>query len=199
MEQLIETWNQAVIDPAGMDKSYRSEDLVPTIARLEKNQQKLLRTKTVTAVIALLALLIVFMNKMSFTLTSILGIGIFVFSVLTVIILLNRLRFRITPEERSLSTLQLAAVSERKIRTERKVFTRYLPLFLLVALAGFNLMYVDFFSGEETATRVQYHLIMTGSLIVAFIVGLTVRIRRFHRQFLPLLRRIRQFKKESGE
>jgi len=182
-----------------MDSIYRSDDLVPQIAKLEKNQQRVLRYKTLGAMIGLAALLVVFMNRMEFTFFSILGIGIFAVSIVVSVLILNRLRFRITDEERSRSTLQLAAISERKILTERKIFTRYLPLFMSVALAGINLMYTDLFMGEETSTRILYHLVMSGSILLCAMVGLSVRIRRFRAQFLPLLERIRRFREESGE
>ena len=118
-------------------------------------------------------------------------------SVIAVAILLNRWRFQITHEERSLSTLQLADISEEKIKKEKKLFTSYLPLFVVVALCGFNLMYLDYFSSEELATRLQYHLIMTTSLVLAFALGLSVRVRRFRKQFQPVMERIRKFKRES--
>jgi hypothetical protein len=154
--------------------------------------------KTLGSIIILLALLIVFLNRMTITVYSVVGIGIFISSVLTIIILLNRLRFQISHEERSFPTLHLAEISESRIHTEKKIFTTYLPLFFVVALAGFNLMYLDLFGEEETGTRIFYHLVMSCSLLIAFVVGLTVRIRRFHRQFLPVLDRIRKFKNETG-
>ena len=196
MEQLIELWQQARIDESRMDRVYKTEDVVPQIIKLEKKQQKLLMYKTLSSIILLLALLIVFLNRMTFTVYSILGLGIFITSVLTIVVLLNRLRFRITYEERSLSTFQLVGITEHKINTERKIFTTYLPLFVVVALTGFNLMYLDLFREEETVTRILYHLVMTGSIAVAFVVGLSVRIKRFHKQFLPLLARIQKFKSE---
>ena len=199
MEKYIEIWQQAHTGGTSMDSVYRSDDLVPQIAKLEKNQQRVLRYKTLGAMIGLAALLVVFMNRMEFTFFSILGIGIFAVSIVVSVLILNRLRFRITDEERSRSTLQLAAISERKILTERRIFTRYLPLFMMVALAGINLMYTDLFMGEETGTRILYHLVMSGSILLGAVVGLSVRIRRFRAQFLPLLERIRRFREESGE
>ena len=167
------------------------------IINLEKRQQNLLRFKTLSVLILLPALMILFLNLGTLTPVSILGIGIFTTSVLVVVIMLNRLRFRITDEERTLSTLRLAGIAEQKIRIEKKLFRIYLPLFVVVALTGFNLMYVDYFTEEELATRILYHLVMTGGLAVAFLVGLSVRIRRFQKQFLPVLERIRKFKIES--
>lgn len=199
MEHLAELWQQAKIDESRMDRTYRTDDLVPMIARLEKRQERLLAIKTLGSVVILAALLIVFFNRMPLSLTSLLGIGIFTVSLLTIVILLNRMRFQITHEERSFSTLQLAGVAESKIRKERKIFTTYLPLFFVVAMIGFNLMYLDFFSGEETGTRILYHVIMTTSLTLAFVAGISVRIKRFHRQFLPVLDRINRFRDESGE
>ena len=198
MEQYIKIWQQATIDESRMDRVYQTEDLIPMIIDLEKKQEKLLRYKTLGSIIMLLALLIVFLNRMTITVYSVLGIGIFISSVLTIVILLNRLRFQISHEERSSPTLQLAEISESKIHAEKKIFTTYLPLFFVVALAGFNLMYVDLFGEEETGIRILYHLVMSCSLVIAFVVGLTVRIRRFHKQFIPVLDRIRKFKSESG-
>jgi len=194
MEQYIELWQQATIDESGMDRIYKPEDLVPMIIDLEKKQERVLRFKTLASVILLLATLIVFLNRMPLTAVSLLGIGIFISSVLAVVILLNRLRFRITYEERSSSTLKLADISESRIQSERKIFTTYLPLFLAVALVGVNLMYMDVFREEETQTRIFYHVILTASLATGFVAALRVRIRRFHKQFLPVLERIRKFK-----
>jgi hypothetical protein len=149
--------------------------------------------------IALAALLILFLNRMEYTFFSILGIGIFTTSVVASVLILNRLRFRITDEDRSSSTLDLAAISERKIMTERRIFTWHLPVFILVAVAGINLMYADIFSGEESGTRILYHLVLSGTLILAAAAGLSVRIRRFRKRFLPLLERIRRFKEASDE
>ena len=197
MENIIELWHQARLDEIRMDSLYREEDLVPMIMNLERRQQTLLRFKTLSVLILLPALMILFLNLGTLTPVSILGIGIFTTSVLVVVIMLNRLRFRITDEERTLSTLRLAGIAEQKIRIEKKLFRIYLPLFVVVALTGFNLMYVDYFTEEELATRILYHLVMTGGLAVAFLVGLSVRIRRFQKQFLPVLERIRKFKIES--
>lgn len=197
MEDIIELWQHARLDETRMDSLYREEDLVPMIINLEKRQQNLLRFKTLSVLILLPALMILFLNLGTLTPVSILGIGIFTTSVLVVVIMLNRLRFRITDEERTLSTLRLAGIAEQKIRIEKKLFRIYLPLFVVVALTGFNLMYVDYFTEEELATRILYHLVMTGGLAVAFLVGLSVRIRRFQKQFLPVLERIRKFKIES--
>jgi len=197
MEHIIELWQQAKIDESGMDRSYQTEDLLPMIIKLEHKQQRLIRFKTLSSIILSLALLILFLNRTSITLYSGLGIGIFICSLMVVVVLLNRLRFHITYEERSLSTIKLAGLTERKINMERKLFTLYLPLFVLVALCGFNLMYLDLFLGEERGTRILYHLLMSGSVLIGFVVGLSVRIKRFHKQFLPVLERIKKFKDEA--
>jgi hypothetical protein len=197
MEPLVELWQQASIDESRMDRTYQREDLVPMITHLEKKQQQLLRIKTLSVLILLPAILILFLNRGPLTLNGITGSGILTISILAVVILLNRLRFRITQEERGLSTLVLARIAEGKIHMERKLFTTYLPLFLVVALSGFNLMIADFLTGEEPATRVIYHMIMTGSFVLAFLMGLAIRIRRFHKQFLPVLSRIRKFEREA--
>jgi hypothetical protein len=198
MEHLIELWQQAKIDESGVDKVYQTDDLVPMIIHLEKKQQQLLTFKTLGSIIVLLALIIVFFNKSALTLYSLLGIGIFVGSVLSIVVLLNRLRFQITHEERSYATLQLAQVAESKIQAERRIFTTYLPLFFVVAMVGFNLMYLEVFSAEETGSRILHHVILTAGLSLAFVLGLSVRIRRFYKQFLPVLERIRKFKIASG-
>ena len=194
MEQLIDIWQQATLDDSRMDRVYQTEDLVPMIAGLEKKQEKVLRLKTLGSIITLLALCIVFFNGTALTASSLTGLGIFILSVISVVVLLNRLRFQISYEERTSSTLQLAEISESKILTERKIFTTYLPLFFAVALIGVNLMYVDVFREEETGTRLLYHLVMSGIFTVAFMAGLRVRIRRFQKQFRPVLDRIRRFK-----
>lgn len=198
MEQLIELRQIAKIDKSTMDREYQSEDLVPRIMALQKKQQRLLHFKTLSSILLLVALVIVFLNRISLSVYSIMGIGIFISSVLTIVVMLNRLRFRITYEERTLSTLQLAELAESKIRTERKIFTSYLPVFAVIALTGFNLMYFDFFSGEEISTRFLYHLGITTSTAIAFLIGLTIRIKRFRKQFLPLQDRIRKFKSETS-
>ena len=197
MEHIIELWQQAKIDESRMDSRYQEGDLIPMIIGLEKRQQRLLRFKTLSVLILLPAILILFLNRSDITLYSSLGMGIFLSSVLLVVILLNRLRFQISNEERSLSTLQLADITEKKIKNERKLFTTYLPLFVVVALSGFNLMYLDLFIDEELGTRILYHMVMSGSILIGFVVGLTVRIKRFHKQFLPVLERIKKFKNES--
>jgi len=197
MEQLIDIWQQANLDESRMDQVYQKDDLVPMIMDLEKKQEKLLMYKTLGSIVLLLALIIVFLNRMTITFSSALGIGIFMASVIAVVILLNRLRFQIRYEERSSSTMQLAQIAETKIQAEKRIFTTYLPLFMLVALSGVNLMYLDVFVEEGIGTRVLYHLIMSSALAVAFLVGLTVRIRRFHKQFLPVMDRIRRFKSQS--
>jgi len=197
MEHIIELWQQANIDESRMDRSYQTEDLLPMIIKLESKQQRLIRFKTLSSIILSLALLILFLNRTSITLYSGLGIGIFISSLLVVVALINRLRFHITYEERSLSTIKLAGLAERKINMERKLFTLYLPLFVVVALSGFNLMYLDLFMEEEMGTRILYHLVMSGSVLIGFVVGLTVRIKRFHKQFLPVLERIKKFRDEA--
>jgi len=197
MDNMIELWQQARLDETRMDNLYRKEDLVPMIVSLEKRQQNLLRFKTLSVLILLPAIMILFLNMGIVTPVSFLGMGIFITSVLVVVIMLNRLRFRIKDGERTLSTLRLAGIAEKKIQTEKKLFTTYLPLFLVVALIGFNLMFFDYLMEEEPATRILYHLVMTGGLAVAFIVGLSVRIRRFQKQFLPVQERITKFKSKS--
>jgi len=197
MEEYVEIWQQASLDESGMDRVLEKKDLVPMIMDLNKKQEKLLRIKILVSIILLLSMIIVFFNGMAIGLYSALGLGIFLASFFTVVILLNRMRFRITYEERSSSLLDLARVAESKIFAEKKIFMTYLPLFLLVALAGFNLMYWEVFAMEEVGTRILYHLLMTGGLALAGMVGLMVRIRRFHKQFLPVLARIQQFKNNS--
>jgi len=198
MEHLAELWQQAKVEESGRDRAYGTEDLVPMIAQLEKKQQRLLTSKTLGAIVTLTALVILFFNRMPLDLSSLLGLGIFLVSVLTIVVVLNRLRFQISCEERSSSTLQLAGVAESKIHRERKIFTTYLPLFFAVAMIGFNLMYLDFFRAEEAGTRILYHMILTASLSLAFVLGISVRIKRFHKQFLPVLDRIQRFRDESG-
>lgn len=197
MEHIIELWQQAKIDDSRMDRSYQTEDLLPMIIKLEHKQQRLIRVKTLSSIILSLALLILFLNRTSITLYSGLGLGIFISSLMVVVVLINRLRFHISYEERSLSTIKLARLTESKINMERKLFTLYLPLFVVVALTGFNLMYLDLFMDEEMGTRILYHLVMSGSVLIGFVVGLTVRIKRFHKQFLPVLERIKKFRDEA--
>ncbi len=197
MEQLIELWQQAKTDESRMDSRYQEGNVIPEIIKLDRKQQKLIIQKTLLAIAILSALIVVFLNRLSFSLYSLLGIGIFILSVLFILILLNRLRFMITNEELSLPTIQLVDVAARKIRIEKKIFTTYLPLFVVVALVGFNLMNLDFFVEEEPGTRILYHLILTGSTLLAFFLGLSVRKRRFKKQFLPLLDLIHKFKTEA--
>ena len=198
MEPLIELWQQAKFDESGMDRTYKKEEVTPQIMKLERKQQKLLMQKTLSSIIVLLALLIVFANRSSYSTFSLIGIGIFSTSTIVVLILLNRLRFRITNDERSLPTLLLADVAANKIRTERQIFTIYLPVFAFVALVGINLMYLDFFREGAANTRLLYHLVMSGVVFVLFMAGLFIRIKRFRKQFLPLLELISKFKMESG-
>lgn len=197
MEEIIDIWQQAKTKGSGMDPGYWSDDLVPMIAKLEKKQQKLLIFKTTSVICLLLAMLILFINKIEFTFYTTLGTGIFLASVISILILISRLRFRITDQERSLSTLDLARITKKKVSAERKIFTTYLPIFIAVALTGTNLMYVDLIRDLEIGMRILYHLVLTGSMLVATAVGLSVRIKRFRKQFLPLLERIQKFENES--
>lgn len=197
MEQLIELWQQAKTDESRMDSRYQEGDVIPEIIKLDRKQQKLILQKTLIALVILSALIVVFLNRLTFSTYSLLGFGIFILSIIFILLLLNRLRFMITNEELSLPTIQLADIAAQKIRTEKKIFTTYLPLFVVVAMVGFNLMNLDFFVQEETGTRILYHLILTGSALLAFFVGLSVRIKRFKKQFLPLLDLIHKFKTEA--
>jgi hypothetical protein len=195
MDQLIEIWQTTSTEQGKMDRKYSADDLMPQIIRLEKNQKKVLSFKTYTAVSLLFIIVIIFFAQSTLTWTGLLGIGIVSLSILLSVIILNTLRFRISDEERSFSMLKLLDVTAAKLRTERKIFTLYLPLFLLFVILGLNLFYVDYFIDLEIRLRILYHLIITAGLIVAFILGLMVRIRRFKRRFLPLLARIIKFKK----
>ncbi len=89
MEHIIELWQQATIDETRMDKVFQTEDLVPMIIKLEQKQQRLIRFKTLSSLILSLALLILFLNRTTITLYSSLGIGIFISSLLAVVVLLN--------------------------------------------------------------------------------------------------------------
>ena len=89
MEDIIELWQQASIDESRVDREYQKEDLVPMIMNLEKQQQRVLRFKTLSILILLPAILILFLNRTAYSLSSILGIGIFTVSVIAVAILLN--------------------------------------------------------------------------------------------------------------
>jgi len=197
MEPLIELWQQAKTDESRMDSRYQEGDVIPEIIKLDRKQQKLIKQKTLFSLILLSVLIVVFLNRESFSTYSLLGIGIFIFSIIFILLLLNKLRFIITNEELSLPTIQLADIAARKIRTEKKIFTTYLPVFVIVAMVGFNLMNLDFFVQEETGTRILYHFILTGSALLAFFIGLSVRIKRFKKQFLPLLDLIHKFKTEA--
>jgi amino acid transporter len=194
MEDLQVLWQRANLESLSMDKVYHPDDLIPQIARLEKDQERLLAIKTSVAIGMMLILLITFLNYMEFSWTRVTGIGIFLISILVILILLNRWRFRITQSERSMATSELVSLVEQKIHRERKVFTIFLPIFGVVALTGFNLMYLEYFSDLDAGTRVLYHGILTGSLLIAFMVGLSIRIRRFQQRFHPILDRIRKFR-----
>jgi amino acid transporter len=194
MEDLQVLWQRANLEALSMDKLYQPDDLIPQITKLEKDQERLLAVKTSVAIGIILILLITFLNHMEFSWTRLAGIGIFLISIVVILILLNRWRFRISQQERSLATSELVDLVEQKIKRERKVFTTYLPLFGAAALTGFNLMYIQYFSDLETGTRVLYHGILTGSLLIAFAVGLRIRIRRFQKRFQPILDRIRRFR-----
>ncbi len=194
MDQLIEIWQTVHTDQRNMDKQYKPEDLIPQVIRLEKNQVKVLRFKTYGATSILFLVLIIFVSQFNLVLNSILGISMITVSILGSVILLNRLRFKITDEERSLSTHTLVDVMENKIKSERKLFTLYLPIILVFIILGINLMYLDFLSELETRTRIFYHMILSISMVVAFFLGLSIRIKRYKKRFLPLLNRIQKFK-----
>jgi len=55
-------------------------------------------------------------------------------------------------------------------------------------------MYLEYFLELETRTRILYHLILSVGMAVAFFLGLSVRIKRYKKRFLPLLNRIQKFK-----
>lgn len=195
MDQLIEIWQSAHIGER-MDKKYKPEDLIPQVVKLEKNQRKVLLFKTYGSMVILFMMGIIFLSQFALELNSILGIGIITTSVLGSVIILNRLRFKISDEERSLSTSRLIEVIETKIKIERKLFTVYLPLILLLIILGLNLMYFEYLTELQTRTRIFYHLVLTISMVIAFLLGLSVRIKRFRKRFLPLLRRIQKFNYE---
>jgi len=194
MDQLINIWQCLHSDHDATDKKYKPEDLIPQVVKLEKNQKKVLSFKTYISVSLLIMLLIIFFTQFPLAFSSILGIGIITISILAGVISLNRLRFRILDEERSLSTHSLIEVVEAKIKTEQRLFRVYLPLLLLVVILGINLMYMDFLSELEIRTRILYHLVLSVSMVVAFLLGLSVRIKRYKKRFLPLLNQIRKLK-----
>jgi len=194
MDQLIEIWQSVRTDQSNMDKKYKPEDLIPQVIKLEKNQKKVLLFKTYGSISILFFIIIIFLSQFTLVLNSILGIGIITTSILGSVIILNRLRFKISDEERSLSTNTLVEVIEAKIKTERKLFAVYLPIILLIIISGINLMYLEYLTELETKTRIFYHMILTISMIVAFLLGLSIRIKRFKKRFLPLLNRIQKFK-----
>jgi hypothetical protein len=195
MDQLIEIWQSTGTDQGKMDRKYSAEDLMPQIIKLEKNQKKVLSFKTYTVLSLVFVFMLVFFAQSTLSLTGCLGIGIVTVSILVSVLIFNSLRFRISDEERTFSMLKLLDVTAKKLKTERKIFTIYLPLFLLIIIFGLNLFYVDYFIDLEIRLRILYHLIITAGLIVAFVLGLLVRIRRFNKRFLPLLTRIMKFKK----
>jgi hypothetical protein len=194
MDQLIEIWQTVGTDQRDMDRTYKAEDLIPQVVRLEKNQRKVMLFKTYGSTSILFVVLIIFLSRFSLVLNSLLGLGLISASILGSIIMLNRLRFRISDEERSLSTHMLLEVVENKIKTERKIFTLYLPVILLFIILGINLMYLESLSGLEISTRIFYHVLLTISMVIAFFLGLTIRIRRFRKRFLPLLDQLRKFR-----
>lgn len=187
-------WQKADLTGLSMDKIFRPDDLIPQIAKLEKDQERLLAFKTSAAIGLILILVTLFISRMEFSWVRVTGIGIFLIGVLVILVLLNRWRFRITHQERSLATTELVSVVEKRIERERRLFTTFLPLFGVVALSGFNLMYFDYFTDLSTGTRLLYHGILTGSLLIAFLIGLSIRIRRFRHRFEPILDRIRRFR-----
>ena len=194
MDQLIEIWQSVHTDQDKMDKKYKPADLIPQVSKLEKNQNKVLQFKTYASISILFMVLIIFLSQSTLVLNSILGIGVITASILGSVIILNRLCFKISDEERSLSTNTLVKVIEAKIETERKIFTIYLPILLLIIILGINLMYFEYLAELETRTRIIYHMILTISMVVAFFIGLSIRIKRYKKRFLPLLNRIQKFK-----
>jgi hypothetical protein len=194
MDQLIEIWQTVNTDQRNMDKQYKPEDLIPQVMKLEKNQKKVLQFNTYGSLSILFMVLIIFLSQFTLVLNSILGIGAITASILGSVIILNRLRFKISDEERSLSTNTLVEVIETKIRTERKIFTVYLPIILIMIVLGINLMYYEYLIELETRTRIFHHSILTISMFVAFFLGLSIRIKRFKKRFLPILNRIQKFK-----
>jgi H+/gluconate symporter-like permease len=198
MEEMIDIWQQAKTAGNITDQGYQADELIPMIARLEKKQQKLVTFKTVSVICLLLAILILLINRMDPGLFTLLGMGVFLLSTLAILVVLNHLRFRINEGERSLSTLKLAEITEQKINAERKIFTRYIPIFLLLALTGINLLYVDLIGDLEAHIRILAHLLLSGTMLAAAVLGLFIRIKRFRKQFLPLLDRIQEFKNEAA-
>jgi hypothetical protein len=198
MEEMIDIWQQAKTAGNITDQGYQADELIPMIARLEKKQQKLVTFKTVSVICLLLAILILLINRMDPGLFTLLGMGVFLLSTLAILVVLNHLRFRINEDERSLSTMKLAEITEQKIYAERKIFTRYIPIFLMLTLTGINLLYVDLIGDLEPKIRILAHAALSGCMLVAAAVGLTVRIKRFRKQFLPLLDRIQEFKNEAS-
>ena len=194
MDQLINIWQCLHSDHDAMDKKYKPEDLIPQVIRLEKNQKKVLLFKTYGSVSLLIMLLLIFFTQFTLAFNSLLGIGIITTSILSGVIALNRLRFRISDKERSLSTRSLVEAVEAKIKIERKLFRVYLPLLLLCVIMGINLMYLEFLGDLDTPTRVLYHLVLSAGMVVAFLLGLSVRIKRYRKRFLPLLDRIQKLK-----
>lgn len=199
MDQLIEIWQTVGTDQRDMDRKYKPEDIIPQVIKLEKNQKKVMLFKTYGSTAILFMILIVFLSRFSLALNSLLGIALISASILGSIIILNRLRFRISDEERSLSTRTLIEALEKKIKTERKIFTLYLPIILLFIILGINLMYLEFLAELETGTRLFYHILLTISMIIAFFIGFSVRIKRFRKRFLPLLDRLEEFKNAVGQ
>ena len=197
MDQLIEIWQRVGTDQRDMDRKYKSDDLIPQVIKLEKNQKKVMLFKTYGSSSLLFVILILFISQFSLVLNSLIGIGLISASILGSIIILHRLRFKISDEERSMSTHRLVEVLETKIRTERKIFTRYLPIILLFIILGINLMYLEFLSELGTETRIFYHAMLTISMVIAFYIGISVRIKRFKKRFLPLLDRLEKFRKSA--
>ena len=122
MEQLIEIWQSVQTDQSKTDKKYKPEDLFPQVIKLEKNQKNVLLFKTLSSISILFLLIMVFITQFTLALNGIIGIGIITISILGSVILLNRLRFRISDEERSLSTNSLVQVVETKIKNEEKIY-----------------------------------------------------------------------------
>lgn len=172
----------------------------PLIARLKalQNRQDKINKIKIILIVTIMALLILSISGQSLPGISLYyamaGLLVLASGIVVFFITYLKRQLKVSELPFDLPSIQFLDKTIERLNRQNDVFKRPFIAFIIVLILGLNLLYLGILPEMELMTRIGFHGLMSGMLIIAAFAGYRVRMYRNKKEVLPVIELLKEAK-----
>ena len=178
---------------------FNSIDLDKLINELNQTERKSIREKVLLMILFTLTL-IALMLLLPFTESMYYLIAILLFGIGMLMILFQvyKSKFAAKKTEKFLDNRKYVGQLIKSLNRKMEITSRYMWIYTLLLISGFNLGYIEALSGMDLSIRIIIHIVLSSMILWFMNSAIKKRIKKNQTEILPLIKKLENIERESA-